>query len=129
MKHILLFGLLASFAFNSFSQSIAVNLRYVNYRIETPFSIHCEYFRTAFSKDEYKDWKPTEKQILDSISLYSENFKLDNWPNADVRASLVIVKNNKKYHYCFDQSGHFINGGKIYENEKLFNFLKKYIWL
>lgn len=127
MRYLALLCLFIVFSFKSISQKTSVKLRYVNFSIETAISIHCEYFPTAFSKSEYKGWQPTQKHVLDSITIYVKDFKKLDWPNADVRASLTIVANNKKYHYCFDRFGHFTDGNKIYENEKLFNFLKKFI--
>jgi hypothetical protein len=127
MKYLVVVCLFIVFSFKGISQKTSVKLRYVNFSIETPFSIHCEYFPAAFSKYEYKDWQPTQKQILDSIAIYAKGFKKVDWPNADVRASLTIETNNKKYHYCFDRFGHFTDGNQIYENNRLFNFLKKFI--
>lgn len=127
MRYSAFLCLLIVFSINGMSQNTSVTLRYVNFSIETFVSIQCEYFPSAFSKDEYKDWQPTQKQILDSISVYIKGFKKVNWPNADVRASFTLTQNNKTLHYCFDRFGHFSDGNKIYENERLFSFLKKYI--
>jgi hypothetical protein len=127
MRYLIFFCLFIVSSFRGICQKTSVKLRYVDFSIETFVSVRCEYFLTAFSKDEYKDWQPTQKQILDSITIYVKGFKKIDWPNADVRASLTIDSDNKKYHYCFDRFGHFTDGNKIFENKRLFNFLKKFI--
>ncbi len=104
-----------------------LSVRYVNFSIETFFSINCDFFPTAFSKDQYKIWEPSQKEIIDSIEKLSNSFKGVDWPSADVRASIDWTYKGKKYHYCFDRFGHFSDGKRIYKNKALFKLLKKWI--
>jgi hypothetical protein len=73
-------------------------------------------------------WQPTNKSTLDSIALLLTSFKPSKWKSTNTRA-YVKWETDKPYNLCLDKFGHFSDAaGKIYENKRLFIFLKKHIW-
>ena len=78
--------LIAGIICNAQSNAIkSFRITYIDYDIETPWSISCSDFYDQFDKEK-KIWQPSDKRILDSIGMYLSNFELSEWSFSDTRA-------------------------------------------
>lgn len=111
---------------NSKNYSIEnVKVKYVDFNVETIFSVSCDYFPTAFSNEEHKYWELTTKDTLHLVDGLVKQFSVVNPLEIDVRGIFEWKENDHSSKYCFDQFGNFADGNTFYQNKELFDFLKK----
>jgi hypothetical protein len=111
---------------NSKNYSIEnVKVKYVDFNVETIFSVSCDYFPTAFSNEECKYWQIAKKDTLYLLGGLVKQFSTVTPLNMNVRGIFEWKEKNNSYKYCFDSFGNFTDGNTFYQNKELFNFLEK----
>lgn len=128
MKSMLLSIVLLTFVNSGFSQSKYphfIKITYVNFSIETPFNISCNYFDNAFSKNDYKLLQIKKNSDLIIFANSFQKFVKVKSNGIDVRGKIEYILHGHKFKYCFDQFCLFSDGVNYYKNISLAIVLKK----
>ena len=102
-----------------------LEVKYVSFSIETPFSIYPTIFDSAFV-GEYKFLDIDNRDsICDLVYTYLSGFKKVKSQSVDSRVEVLYSIQNVEIIKWMNKFGIFTDGKYCYKNENLFNFLKK----
>lgn len=102
-----------------------LEIRKVDFEINTVFRIGCNNFEDSFKKD-VKSITITDKSRIQNFKQLLAKLKVDkeNY-NPDVRAKLLIYYSNSKIDtLCMSEIGILFNGKSYLANEELLNFVR-----
>ena len=111
------------FAQNKYPRFIKIT--YVNWSIETVFSVSCNYFDNAFSKGDYKFYQIKKNSDIMIFGNFLQTFLKIKSNGIDVRGKIEYIFHNHRFKYCFDQFGVFTDGTNYYKNKNLVSTLKQ----
>ena len=122
----IIFLVLIRFYAYSQNQPGHMEVKYVNFRIETIMAINPAGFDSDFPNHEYLFWDLDQHDSGSGLAYsYLTQFKRIKKQNVDVRLEIIYSVNNVERKRWMNKFGIFTDGKFFYTNENLYRFLLK----